>query len=70
MLSCKECGASAEIVKGKLQRSCEHSESLILADISAVAYGESHTETKPEIRPLSIFSSLVDSLVAIITKKK
>jgi hypothetical protein len=41
---CAECGAVVTIVDGDPVRACEHSESVITADLQAVAYGQSSLE--------------------------
>lgn len=38
---CAECGERAVVVDGKIDRSCKHETSGVLADISATATGES-----------------------------
>lgn len=38
---CAECGERVVVTDGKIERSCKHDASAVLADISATATGES-----------------------------
>ena len=38
---CSECGADVVVTDGEMKRACGHSDAGVIAEISAVAYGES-----------------------------
>lgn len=42
--TCATCRASVSVVDGLITRTCAHSESAVLADMEATAYGEGHTD--------------------------
>ena len=41
---CAICGAEVTLFDGMIERTCEHTESTIIAEMEAVAYGESRVE--------------------------
>lgn len=43
--SCKECGAAANVVDGVVVRTCAHA-GVVLANVSATLYGESHVKAE------------------------
>lgn len=38
---CSECGEEVTVEDGVVKRTCEHEESVVIADLEAIAYGKS-----------------------------
>jgi len=69
MLKCKECGKPAEVCNGVVVRSCIHENSIVYADMQAVAYGEGKTDVEPSKGPLDLFSALLSTLISKVKGK-
>jgi len=63
MFKCKICNKPARLDNGVITRSCEH-ESVVIADMEAVAYGEGKSEAAPvKGGPFDLFQELLKTLV-------
>jgi len=43
MYVCGECGAPVIVFNGKVFRTCEHADAIVVANLSAVVYGQGST---------------------------
>ena len=65
--TCKECGLEVSIKDGLIERQCSHTDSPVLASMSAVARGAGGT--KAGVSNLGLFDSLLAQLVTLFTRK-
>ena len=60
--TCSHCGAPAQMIEGKISRSCSHYDSGVAANLTATAYGSASFAENPPNKVEIALSRVLDFL--------